>query len=143
MHGDGTSVWTLTHTDDFAVGFAGLLGNPLAIGDTFGITSDFAYTWNEIYGILGRAAGAEPTFRYVPSADIEAADPSRAGQLTGDMAHSVIFDNTKIRRVVPDFNPVIPFHRAAIECIEWHDFHPELKRVDEGLNALYDGLLAR
>jgi len=141
VHGDGTSLWTLTHAADFAVGFVGLLGNPLAHGDTFQITSDFVYTWNEIYSILGRAAGAEPKIRHVTSAAIEQALPDRAGQLAGDMAHSVVFDNTKIRRLVPDFNPVIAFHRAAAEIIEWHDAHPELQRVDPDLNAAWDGLL--
>jgi len=141
VHGDGTSLWTLTHASDFAVGFVGLLDNPLAYGDTFQITSDFVYTWNEIYAILGCAAGAEPKLRYATSAAIERALPDRAGQLTGDMAHSVVFDNTKIRRAVPDFNPVVAFHRAAAEIIEWHDAHPELQRVDPGLAAAWDGLI--
>ncbi|MGB3374537.1 MAG: SDR family oxidoreductase [Microbacterium sp.] len=141
VHGDGTSLWTLTHAGDFAVGFVGLLGNPLAQGDTFQITSDFVYTWNEIYSILGRAAGAEPKLRYATSAAIEHALPDRAGQLTGDMAHSVVFDNTKIRRVVPDFNPVVALHLAAGEIIEWHDAHPELQRVDGALAAAWDELV--
>ncbi|WP_344819041.1 SDR family oxidoreductase [Microbacterium soli] len=143
VHGDGTSLWTLTHADDLAVGFVGLLGNPLVLGDVFGITSDFVYTWNDIYTILGRAAGAEPRIRHIPTAEIEAADPSRAGSLSGDKAHSVVFDTTKIRRVVPEFNPVIPLHRSAIECIAWHDAHPELQRVDAELDALFDRLLAQ
>ncbi|HWS50301.1 MAG TPA: NAD-dependent epimerase/dehydratase family protein [Microbacterium sp.] len=137
VHGDGTSLWTLTHASDFAVGFVGLLGNPLAYGDTFQITSDFVYTWNEIYSILGRAAGAEPRLRYATSAAIESAAPERSGQLTGDMAHSVVFDNTKIRRVVPEFNPTVALHRAADEIIEWHDAHPELQRIDPDLDALF------
>ncbi|GAB3598926.1 hypothetical protein GCM10027408_16960 [Microbacterium tumbae] len=141
VHGDGTSLWTLTHADDFAVGFVGLLGNPLAYGDTFQITSDFVYTWNEIYAILGRAAGAEPRIRYATSAAIEQAAPERAGQLRGDMAHSVVFDNTKIRRLVPDFAPTIALHRSAIEIVEWHDAHPELKRVDSAMEELYERLL--
>jgi nucleoside-diphosphate-sugar epimerase len=141
VHGDGTSLWTLTHASDFAVGFVGLLGNSLAYGDTFQITSDFVYTWNEIYSILGRAAGAEPKLRYATSASIEQAAPERAGQLTGDMAHSVVFDNTKIRRVVPDFNPTVALHQAANEIIGWHDAHPELQRIDLGLNALFDALI--
>jgi nucleoside-diphosphate-sugar epimerase len=141
VHGDGTSLWTLTHASDFAVGFVGLLGNPLAYGDAFQITSDFVYTWNEIYSILGRAAGAEPKLRYATSASIEQAAPGRAGQLTGDMAHSVIFDNTKIRRMVPDFNPTVALHHAANEIIEWHDAHPELQRVDPGLDALFTQLV--
>lgn len=141
VHGDGTSLWTLTHASDFAVGFVGLLGNPLAYGDTFQITSDFVYTWNEIYGMLGRAAGAEPRIRYATSAAIEAEAPQRAGQLTGDMAHSVVFDNSKIRRLVPDFAPTIGLHTAAREIIEWHDTHPELRRVDPAMDALFDRLL--
>ena len=142
VHGDGTSLWTLTHSSDFAVGFVGLLGNPLAFGDTFQITSDFVYTWNEIYGMLGRAAGAEPRIRYATSAAIEEAVPERAGQLTGDMAHSVVFDNSKIRRLVPDFAPTVGLHTAAREIIDWHDTHPELQRVDPAMDALFDGLLA-
>ncbi|MGM7697132.1 SDR family oxidoreductase [Microbacterium sp. A84] len=141
VHGDGTSLWTLTHASDFAVGFVGLLGNSLAYGDTFQITSDFVYTWNEIYSILGRAAGAEPKLRYATSAAIERAAPERAGQLTGDMAHSVVFDNTKIRRVVPDFNPTVALHHAANEIIEWHDAHSELQRIDPGVNALFNELI--
>ncbi|MFJ4224078.1 NAD-dependent epimerase/dehydratase family protein [Microbacterium sp. NPDC089695] len=141
VHGDGTSLWTLTHSSDFAVGFVGLLGNTLASGDTFQITSDFVYTWNEIYGMLGRAAGAEPRIRYATSAAIEAMAPERAGQLTGDMTHSVVFDNSKIRRVVPDFAPVVGLHTAAREIIDWHDAHPELQRVDPATDALFDRLL--
>ncbi|MBT2486889.1 MULTISPECIES: NAD-dependent epimerase/dehydratase family protein [unclassified Microbacterium] len=141
VHGDGTSLWTLTHASDFAVGFVGLLGNPLAYGDTFQITSDFVYTWNEIYSILGLAAGAEPKLRYATSAAFERAAPDRAGQLTGDMAHSVVFDNTKIRRLVPDYNPTAALHLAAQEIIEWHDAHPELQRVDLEMNTLFDELI--
>jgi nucleoside-diphosphate-sugar epimerase len=142
VHGDGTSLWTLTHADDLAVGFVGLLGNPLTYGDTFQITSDFVYTWNQIYSILGDAAGAAPKFRYATSAAIEEAAPARAGQLTGDMAHSVVFDNSKIRALVPDFNPTIALHRSALEIIDWHDAHPELQQVDAAMEDLFGRLLA-
>lgn len=142
VHGDGTSLWTLTHSTDFAVGFVGLLGNPLAYGDTFQITSDFVYTWNEIYSILARAAGAEPRLRHAPTTEIERLAPDRAGQLSGDMAHSVVFDNTKIRRLVPDFSPSVALHHAAREIVEWHDGHPELQRVDPDLDALFAELLS-
>lgn len=143
VHGDGTSLWTLTHTDDFAVGFVGLLANPLAIGDTFQITSDFVYTWNEIYAILGRAAGAEPRIRHVLSETIEQAlPPEKRGGHLGDRSHSVVFDNAKVRRLVPDFNPVIPFHRAAFEAIDWHDANPDLQHVDAELDAVFDRLVA-
>ncbi len=142
VHGDGTSLWTLTHADDFARGFVGLLGNPLALGDTFQITSDFVYTWNEIFAIMGAAAGATPRIRYVTSAAIEAAAPHTAGEHLGDRAHSVVFDNTKIRALVPDFAPVIPFHTAAREMLDHHDAHPELQVTDPAFEALFDRLVA-
>ena len=137
VHGDGTSLWTLTHSTDFAVGFVGLLGNPLAYGDTFQITSDFVYTWNEIYGILGRAAGAEPRIRYATSAAIEAAaPPERAGQLTGDMAHSVVFDNTKIRRIVPDNVLVLPAHNEP-----FRNLHARIDALASGQEKSLERLL--
>jgi nucleoside-diphosphate-sugar epimerase len=119
--GDGTSLWTLTHADDFAVGFVGLFGNSLAIGDTFQITSDFVYTWDEIYRIMANAAGTTADIRHVTSDDIEASSPIVGGQVLGDRAHSVVFDNSKIRGLVPEFAPVVTFHEGAREIIEWHD----------------------
>ena len=108
VHGDGTSTWVLTHHRDFAVGFVGLLGNTAAVGEAFHITSDELLTWNQIYALVGRAAGVEPKLVHVPSDVIARYDPEWGAGLLGDKAHSVIFDNSKIKRFVPDFRAVHP-----------------------------------
>jgi len=140
VQGDGTSLWTLTHADDFAVGFVGLFGNSLAIGDTFQITSDFVYTWDEIYRIMANAAGTTADILHVTSDDIEATSPIVGGQVLGDRAHSVVFDNTKIRSLVPEFNPVVTFHEGAREMIEWRDADATRRVTDPRWAELFDRL---
>lgn len=142
VHGDGTSLWVLTHHRDFAVGFVGLLGNPAAIGEAFHITSDELLTWNQIYTLLARAAGVEPRLLHVPSEIIARFDPDLGAGLLGDKAHSVIFDNSKIRRTVPDFAPAIPFAAGAEEIIAWHDADPARQVVNPALDRLMDELVA-
>jgi nucleoside-diphosphate-sugar epimerase len=141
VHGDGTSLWTLTHADDFAKAFAGLLGHPQAIGDSFHITSDEVLTWNQIHEILGAAAGAAPRIVHVPSDAILAADQEWGRSLLGDKAHSVIFDNAKVRRLVPDYVATIPFSRGAREIVQWHDEDHARRRVDPRMDALVDQLV--
>ena len=121
VHGDGTSLWTMTHQRDFAVGLLGLLGNPQAIGQSFHITSDELLSWNQIYNIVAEAAGVEPQLVHVPSELIARYDPEWGDSLLGDKAHSVIFDNHKIRQLVPQFQPSIPFRQGAQEIIAWYD----------------------
>jgi len=142
VHGDGTSLWTLTHHRDFAVGFVGLLGNPHALGQTFQITSDEWLSWNQIHQIIGLAAGAEPELVHVPSDLIAAYDPKWGAGLLGDKAHSMIFDNSKIRRLVPDFHPVIPFWQGAKEIIDWHDEDQTRQVVDPHVDLMQDKLIA-
>lgn len=143
VHGDGTSLWVLTHHRDFAVGFVGLLGNPRAIGEAFHITSDELLTWNQIYTIVGRAAGVEPQLVHVPSEVIARHDPEWGAGLLGDKAHSVIFDNSKIKRFVPDFVASIPFARGAEEIMAWYDADPTRQVVNAQMDALMDELVAR
>jgi nucleoside-diphosphate-sugar epimerase len=143
VHGDGTSLWTLTHHVDFAKAFVGLLGHPQAIGDSFHITSDEVLTWNQIYEILGAAAGAPPRIVHVPSDAIFAADESWGRALLGDKAHSVIFDNAKVRALVPDYVASIPFARGAREIVAWHDEDPARRHIDEHVDGLMDQLVAR
>jgi nucleoside-diphosphate-sugar epimerase len=140
VHGDGTSLWTLTHHADFAKGFVPLLGHPLAIGDSFHITSDEVLTWNAIVHTFADAMGVEPLIVHVPSDAIAAADPDWGASLVGDKAHSAIFDNSKVRRLVPDFLATIPFHQGAREIVAWHDEDPERRRVDARLDTLMDKL---
>ncbi|NTV37196.1 MAG: SDR family oxidoreductase, partial [Anaerolineaceae bacterium] len=119
VHGDGTSIWTLTHNKDFAKGLVGLLGNSHAIGETFHITSDEWLSWNQIHLILAKAAGVEAKLVHVPSDLIAAYDRRIGDSLLGDKSHSAIFDNSKIKRVVPEFSATIPFSRGAEEIVAW------------------------
>jgi nucleoside-diphosphate-sugar epimerase len=142
--GDGTSLWVLTHHDDFAKGFNGLLGNPHALGEAVQITSDELLTWNQIYIILGRAVGvSEPEKLLVhrPSDLIAAIDPEWGAGLLGDKAHSVIFDNSKIKRLVPGYYATIPFVHGAAEMVAWYDADPARRVVDEGFNQLLERIL--
>ncbi len=143
VHGDGTSLWTLTHHEDFARGFVPLLGHPRTVGEAFHITSDDVLTWDQVVRALGRAAGVEPRIVHVPSDAIAAVDPEWGAGLLGDKAHSMVFDTTKLRRVVPDFAATIPFERGAREIVAWHDADPARRRVDARLDALMDDLVAR
>ena len=141
VHGDGTSLWVLTHHQDFAKAFVGLLGNHRAIGQAFHITSDEVLTWNQICAFLARAAGVEPRIVHVPSDLIAAFDPELGAGLLGDKAHSVIFDNTKIKRLVPGFAATIPFSQGAREMIAWFDADPARQVVDERENDLFDRII--
>ena len=143
IHGDGTSLWTMTHHADFAKGFVGLLGNSRAIGDAFHITSDEWLNWNQIYEIFARAAGvANPTYVHIPSDLINAYDPILGAGLLGDKANSMIFDNSKIKRLVPDFICTTPLSRGAEEVMVWYDADPARQVVDQAMDELYDRILA-
>ena len=141
--GDGTSLWTLTHARDFAVGFVGLLANPVAVGDVFQITSDFVYPWNAIYRMLGAALGVEPQLVHVASETLARAIPAWGPGLLGDKSHSVVFDNSKLRSVVPEFNPTFTFEQGAREIVAWYDADPARRVVDPTLDATLDELVAR
>ncbi len=141
VQGDGTSLWVLTHHRDFAVGFTGLLGNPRAIGDSFQITSDELLTWNQIFHIVAGAAGVTTELVHVPSDVIARYDPEWGAGLLGDKAHSVIFDNTKIKRIAPDFNPTISFARGAEEIMAWYDADPARQGIDEDVDRLIDQIV--
>ncbi len=143
VHGDGTSLWTLTHHADFAHAFVGLLGHPRAIGDTFHITSNEWLSWNQIFDIVARAAGvAAPQLVHIPSDFIAAFNPDWGDGLLGDKMHSMIFDNSKIKRLVPDFTAAIPFARGAAEIMAWYDADPARQTVDEVLDRQMDEIIA-
>jgi nucleoside-diphosphate-sugar epimerase len=140
--GDGTSLWTLTHHVDFAHAFVGLLGHPAAIGDSFHITSDEWLTWNQIFTAVATAAGVEAKLVHVPSDAIAEVDPEWGAGLLGDKAHSLIFDNSKVKRLVPDFTATISFATGAREIIDWYDADPDRQQVDEEMSATMDALVA-
>jgi nucleoside-diphosphate-sugar epimerase len=139
--GDGTSLWTLTHTRDFAPGFVGLLGREAAIGEAFHITSDEAPTWNAIFTEMAHAAGAEPKLVHVPSDAIDVADPKWGAGLLGDKANTMVFDNSKLRTLVPTFTCPTPFSQGAREIVDWYDADESRKTVDDKVNVLQDKLI--
>lgn len=130
VHGDGTSLWTVTHADDFAKGFVGLLGLAQAIGHAFHITSDEILSWNNIYHILAASLGREPKIVHIASDFICKVEPSYTGTLLADKAESVIFDNSKIKTFVPGFTATIPFSLGIKRTLQWLNEHPERKIID-------------
>ena len=143
VHGDGQSLWTLTHTDDFAVGFTGLIGHPRAIGETFHITSDEAISWDHIHRIIAHVLGVEPSILHVTSEAIARHAPSYGPGLLGDKMYSVVFDNTKIKRFVPGFEARIPFHRGIERSVAWLLEKPERRIVDNATDMIIDTLVER
>jgi nucleoside-diphosphate-sugar epimerase len=143
VHGDGTSLWTLTHAEDFALGLVGLLGNPRAIGETFHITGDDVYTWDQIYTIVGSAIGVDAKLVHVPSElfPLVAPDWFWSDLFLGDLSHSAIFDNSKIRRFVPSFAPKLTFHRAALRMVDWRRDHPGLAGSDPATDAILERIV--
>jgi nucleoside-diphosphate-sugar epimerase len=143
VHGDGTSLWTITHSDDFAVAFTGLVANPAAIGEAFTITGTHAPTWNQIYGWLADAAGvADPDIVHVASDTIAAFAPDLGPGLIGDKAHSMLFDVSKVTELVPEFRTTITFDEGARRILAHYDADPGARRVDEDRDALFDRIAA-
>lgn len=142
VHGDGTSLWTVTWNEDFARGFVPLLAHPRTYGEAFHITSDDFLTWDQIAQALGTALGVTPRIVHVPSDVIAAADPEWGAGLLGDKAHSMIFDNSKLRSIVPGWHATMPFERGAREIASWYLADPSRQVVNERLDALMDKLAA-
>jgi len=129
VQGDGTSLWTLTHADDFAIGFLGLFGNNLALGETFHITSDEVLTWNQIYQTVAQTTGFDANIVHIPSDYIaDYADlhhyPSKRGSLLGDKSYSAVFDNSKIKKFVPTYKANIPFAVGIKNTLHWFESEP-------------------
>ena len=141
VHGDGSSLWTLTHHTDFAKGFLGLFGQQQALGEAFHITSDEVLSWDQIHELIAQAAGLTPHFVHIPSDLINVYDSNWGDSLLGDKTHSMIFDNSKIKRFVPGFQAVIPFAEGVKENISWINAHPESQRIDPAFNDLVDRIL--
>lgn len=144
VHGDGTSLWTLTHSRDLAPGLVGLLGRDQALGEAVHITSDEALPWDAVFRTMARAAGIpDPRLVHVPSDAIAAEDPEWGAGLLGDKAHSMVFDNSKVRGLVPQFGPTTTFAQGAAEIVAWHDADPARRTVDPQLDATMDALVER
>jgi nucleoside-diphosphate-sugar epimerase len=140
--GDGTSLWVLTWNGDFARGLVGLLGNPGAIGQAFHITSDEVLSWDQITRETFQALGMTPNLIHVPSDLIAAYWPHAVGSLIGDKANSVVFDNSKIKRFVPDFFCKVTWAEGLRRALEWHEAHPQFQTLDSEIgDALWDRII--
>ncbi len=145
VHGDGSSLWTLTWNEDFARGFIGLLGNPKAIGEAFQIMSDEQLTWNQIYQCVANALGV--TFRpYHVSSDFLATSSPKewdfTGNLLGDKAVTVCFDCKKLKRAVPGFQATTRFDEGVRRCVAYILAHPELQTEDPEFDAWCDRVIS-
>ncbi|MCH5201231.1 MAG: SDR family oxidoreductase [Oscillospiraceae bacterium] len=144
VQGDGSSLWTLTHNTDFAVGFAGLMGNPHAIGEAFHITSDESLTWNQIYETIAGALGVQLKAYHVAS-DLLAEVGKQydfEGGLLGDKSVTVVFDNSKLKRIVPEYNAVVSFKEGVRKALDYILAHPECQVEDEEFDEWCDKLIA-
>lgn len=141
VHGDGTSLWTITHSEDFAKGFVGLLNNQQAIGNAFHITSDEVLTWNQIYQAVADAVGVTPNIIHIASDFISKCNKDLFGSLIGDKAHSAIFDNAKIKMFVPDFKAVIPFKQGIKRTLNWFQANPARQIIKKETNELMDRII--
>ena len=145
VQGDGSSLWTLTWNEDFARGFIGLLGNPKAIGEAFQIMSDESLTWNQIYKCVADALGVAFHPYYVSSEFLATVAPKEydfTGNLLGDKSVTVVFDCSKLKRVVPGFQATTRFHEGVRRCVDYLLSHPELQVEDEEFDAWCDQVIA-
>ncbi len=138
--GDGTSLFTITHSSDFARGLVGLVGNLNAIGEVFHITSDDVYTWDQITNIIAEEAGTKADILHVPSDLICDAFPKYTGGLKGDKIYSMVLDNTKIKTFVPSFSCQMPLRKGIAEAIEHFRTTPGGTDVDHEFNYMCDRL---
>jgi nucleoside-diphosphate-sugar epimerase len=143
IHGDGTSLWTMTHNSDFARGFIGLMGNIHAIGESVHITSDESVTWNQIYEIIADALGVKLHAVHVPSTFLAACNPpvDYRGSLLGDKAHSVVFDNAKLKRLVPGFAATTRLDQGIRRTVQHILAHPGLQTEDPEFDAWCDRVI--
>ncbi|MFN8470042.1 MAG: SDR family oxidoreductase [Caldilineaceae bacterium] len=142
VHGDGSSLWVVTHAEDFGRAFLGLLGNERAVGHAFHITSDEVLTWDQIYRTIADALGVEPKIVHISSDFIASVAPGLAGGLLGDKTWSAVFDNSKIKAWVPGWQAVIPFREGSRRTVAWFGADEKRRRIDAEVNAQMDRILA-
>ncbi len=143
IHGDGTSLWTMTHNSDFAKGFIGLMGNLHAIGEAIQITSDESLTWNQIYQSIAEALGVKLNAIYVSSEFLDACSKEDyRGALLGDKANTVVFDNSKLKRLVPEFIATKRFDQGIKETVNSVLNNPQYQVEDEEFDKWCDKVIA-
>ena len=142
IHGDGTSLWTITHNSDFAKAYVGLIGNPKAIGEAFQITTDESVSWNEIYGAIAEALGVELKPYYVSSQTlVDMSSYDFLGSLIGDKSNSVVFDNSKVKALVPDFRAEVSAKEGIRMTVQNVLSHPEYQNEDKEFDEWCDRVI--
>ena len=142
IHGDGSSLWTITHNSDFAKGYTGLIGNIHAIGQAFHITSDESVTWNQIYSIIADSLGVKLNARHISSEFLDSIGPyDFEGTLTGDKANTVVFDNSKLKRAVPDFTATVRADQGIRNTVEYVLAHKECQKDDPEFDSWCDRVI--
>ena len=145
IQGDGTSLWTVTHNSDFAIGYTGLMGNRHAIGEAFQITGDETLTWNQIYQTIADALGVKLNAYHVSSEYLSAVGDKYGfdfeGSLIGDKAVSVVFDNSKLKRVVPTMQTKVPFSIGVRQSLDYVLSHPECQVEDPEFDSWCDKVI--
>ncbi len=143
IHGDGSSLWTLTHNTDFAKGFIGLMGNIHAIGEAIHITSDESLTWNQIYQIIADALGVELKAVHISSEFLSICGSKYDfnGSLIGDKSNTVVFDNSKLKRLVPGFNATVRFDQGIRLLLDNVLSNPQLQQEDPDFDAWCDKVI--
>lgn len=145
IQGDGTSLWTVTYNKDFAVGYTGLMGNRHAIGEAFQITGDETLTWNQIYQTIADALGVELKAYHISSDYLSAVGDKYGfdfeGSLTGDKSVSVVFDNSKLKRIVPDMKTTISFNQGVRIALDYVLTHPECQVEDPEFDTWCDKVI--
>jgi nucleoside-diphosphate-sugar epimerase len=139
--GDGTSLWVFTWNADFALGFLGIFGNKDAIGEAFHITSDEILTWNQAYEEVGRALDVDLNIVHIASDLIARYDEHAIGSLIGDKVNSAVFDNSKIKRFVPEFDCKVPWAEGVRRTIAWFEADPSRRTIDDEANQLWDQII--
>lgn len=142
VHGDGTTVWTITHSSDFARAFVGVIGRVDLLGETFHITSDEAPTWNQIYGYLAAALGVEAHLVHVAAETVVRVLPQLGPGVFGDRMNCAVFDNSKIKSIVPDYHARVPFAQGAAEIVDWFLADEGRQSASAELEAGFDRLAA-
>jgi nucleoside-diphosphate-sugar epimerase len=142
VHGDGSALWVVTHSEDFGRGFLGLFGNEKTLGHAFHITSDEVLTWNQIYATIADALGVEANIVHIASERICELAPSHYGSLIGDKSWSVVFDNSKVKAWVPEYKAVIPFREGVKRTIKWYNADERRMTINDSINDEMDMLIA-
>jgi nucleoside-diphosphate-sugar epimerase len=142
MPDQGKALWTLTYNEDFAFAFLDVLGNPKTYNDYYHLTSDKSYTWIEIFEMLKKVTHSRSELIYIPIEKIADHFPDYYGSLLGDMRESVLFDNTKIKNIAPNYVSKTGYEDIVSDVVSWYENHIEHQRIDEDFDRRYDALVS-